>query len=123
MANVPTSEAETVMAEPVSTNAIRDALLKVIPSDDDIVRDVRIHDGIADIMIRWRTLRWATNMAYQDLTPKEIAEKVDADFRKWLRNIVSNMNETPKYSRVIQEMRGWLRSNPDKAIWLNQDAA
>ena len=123
MANVPTSEAETVMAEPVSTNAIRDALLKVIPSDDDIVRDVRIHDGIADIMIRWRTLRWATNMAYQNLTPKEIAEKVDADFRKWLRNIVSNMNETPKYSRVIQEMRGWLRSNPDKATWLNQDAA
>ena len=122
MANVPTDEKEAVRVE-VSPNAIREALLKVIPDDHDIVRDIRLHDGIADIMIRWRTLRWATNMAYQSLTPDQIAEIVDRDFRKWLRNIVTNMNETPKFSRVINEMRKWLRENPDKAEWFKREAA
>lgn len=122
MANVPTDEPETVYVE-ISPNAIRDALLAVIPDDHDIVRDIRLHDGIADIMIRWRTLRWSTNMAYQNLSPKEIALIVDRDFRKWLLNIVNNMNKTPKFSRVINEMRAWLRTNPDKAAWLNQEPA
>lgn len=122
MANVPTDEPETQYVE-VSPNAIREALLKVIPDDHDIVRDIRLHDGIADIMIRWRTLRWSTNMAYQSLTPDEIAAKVDSDFRVWLRGIVTNMNDTPKFSRVIQEMRNWLKTNPDKAAWLNKQAA
>lgn len=123
MANVPTNEAEIVRSEPVSTTAIRAALLAVIPDDNDIVRDIRLHDGIADIMIRWRTLRWSTNMAYQNMTPDEIAAIVDRDFRAWLHKTCANMNETPKFSRVLQEMRKWLRENPDKAAWLNKDAA
>lgn len=122
MANVPTDERETEYVE-VSPNAIREALLAVIPDDHDIVRDIKLHDGIADIMIRWRTLRWSTNLAYQSLTPAQIASIVDRDFRKWLLGIVKNMNETPKFSRVINEMRMWLRTNPDKAAWLNQEAA
>lgn len=123
MANVPIDEAETERSEPVSSVNIREALLKVIPDDHDIVRDIKLHDGIADIMIRWRTLRWSTCMAYQSMTPDEIATKVDADFRKWLLGIVHSMKETPKFSRVINEMRQWLRSNPDKAAWLNKVAA
>lgn len=122
MANVPTDELEAVKVE-VSPNAIREALLAVIPDDHDIVRDIKLHDGIADIMIRWRTLRWSTCMAYQSLSPDEIAEKVDEAFRAWLHNIVSNMNQMPKFSRVINEMRNWLRENPDKAAWFNKEAA
>lgn len=122
MSNVPTSETEIVRPE-ISTNAIREALLEVIPADNDIVRDIKLHDGIADIMIRWRTLRWSTNMAIQNLTPAQIAVIVDRDFRKWLRGIARNMNETPRFSRVINEMRIWLRNNPEKAAWLHKDAA
>lgn len=122
MANVPTDEREIEHVE-MSPNAIREALLDVIPDDHDIVRDIKLHDGIADIMIRWRTLRWSTNLAYQSLSPAEIAKIVDRDFRVWLRGIVNNMNDTPKFSRVINEMRMWLRANPDKAAWFNQEAA
>lgn len=123
MANVPTNEAEAEYSEPVNSTSIKEALLRVIPDENDIVRDIRMHDGIADIMIRWRTLRWSTNMAYQTMTPDEIAIVVDAEFRKWLINIIDNMSETPKFSRVVNEMRVWIRENPDRATWLNREAA
>lgn len=118
MANVPTDERETVHSEPVTSVTIRDAILKLIPDDPNITRDIRIHDGIADIHIKWRSLRWSTCMAYQTMTPDQIADKVSDEFRLWLASCLKNMNGAPRHSRVLTEIAVWLRANPDRADWL-----
>lgn len=118
MANVATHETETQHIEPVSVTAIRDAIVELIPKDDNIVSDVKIHDNLADILIRWRSLRWATCMAIQDQTPEQIAQKVDEGFRAWLKDTIRNMNQVPRHARVLGEMVQWLKTNPDKHEWL-----
>lgn len=120
MANVPTDEMEAQHVEPVSVTAIRDAILDLIPRDENIVSDVKIHDGLADILIRWRSLRWATCMAIQSQSPKQIAAKADGDFREWLLKTIKNMNDIPRHARVLNEMKAWLRENHDKREWLYQ---
>ena len=112
MANVPTDEAESVHEEPVSVGTIRDAILSRIPDRPELTRDVRIHDGIADISLRWRTLRFSTSMAYSTLTPEEIAAKVEEDFKAWLASTIKNMNDTHRHSMAISEMAQWLADNP-----------
>lgn len=120
MSNVPTHELEAETAEPISVTAIRDAIVQLIPKDENIVSDVKIHDGLADVLIRWRGLRWATLMAIQSQSPEVIAEKVDEDFREWLKKTIINMNEIPRHARVLNEMKVWLNANPDKKAWLYQ---
>lgn len=112
MANVPTDEPEAEYIEPVTTTAIRDAILARIPEEDHIIRDVRIHDGIADISLRWRTLRFSTSMAFQQMTPADIADKVEGDFKAWVGSTVKTMNDTHRHALSIQEMAHWLRDNP-----------
>lgn len=104
--------------EPVRVTAIRDAIAAILPEDENIVSDVKIHDGLADISIRWRSLRWTTCLAIQDADADDIALRADDDFKAWLRNTVKNMQTVPKHSRVISEMKRWLAQNPDKQAWL-----
>ena len=112
MANVPTSEAETANDEPVSVGTIRDAILARIPDRPELTRDVRIHDGIADISLRWRTLRFAISMGFQQMTPEEVATSIEASFKAWVANTIKNMNETHRHSLAISEMSQWLADNP-----------
>ena len=120
MSNVPTSEEEADRTPPPSVTAIRDAIVKLIPKDDNIVSDVKIHDGLADILIRWRSLRWAACLSIAYSTPEETARQVDEDFRTWLKNTIKNMNQIPRHARVLSEMVLWLKENPDKSAWLYQ---
>lgn len=112
MANVPTSEIERAETEALSTGAIRNAILARIPDEPHITRDVRIHDGIADISLRWRTLRFSISMGFQQMTAEEIATKIEAEFKAWVGNTVRNMNETSRHSSSISEMAQWLVENP-----------
>lgn len=112
MANVLTDEPEAEYAEEVSITSIRDAILSRIPEENNIIRDVRIHDGIADISLRWRTLRFSTSMAFQQMTPDAIADRVEGDFKAWVGSTVKTMNDTHRHALSIQEMAQWLRDNP-----------
>lgn len=114
-------ESPQPMALPVT--AIRDAIAAIIPQDENIVSDVKIHDGLAEVLIRWRSLRWNTCMAMHNRSADQIAEKIDDEFRGWLRNTIKNMNEIPRHARVLNEMKLWLAKNPDKREWLYGDAA
>lgn len=116
MANVPTDEAETVYVEPVTTTSIRDAILDRIPENEGMTRDVRIHDGIADISLRWRTIRFSVAMAIQAMTPDEIAAKVESDFKVWIARTIKTMNDTHRHTKAIQEMGSWLAKNPIEQI-------
>lgn len=109
MANVPTDEPEVVPAEEVTTGTIRNAILERIPDEPHITRDVRIHDGIADISLRWRTLRFSTSMAVQGQSPAEIADKIECDFKEWAERTVKNMNDTGRHAMPVAEMAQWLR--------------
>lgn len=109
MANVLTDEREAALPEEVTTGAIRLAILDRIPDEPYITRDVRIHDGIADISLRWRTLRFSTSMAYSTLTPAEIADKVECDFKEWAERTIKNMNDTNRHAMPVAEMAQWLR--------------
>ena len=112
MANVPTDEREAVVSEEVTSGAIRAAILERIPNEPHITRDVRIHDGIADISLRWRTLRFAISMGFQQMTPEEVATSIEASFKAWVANTIKNMNETHRHSLAISEMSQWLADNP-----------
>ncbi len=112
MANVPTSEVERAETEAVTTGTIREAILSRIPDEPQITRDVRIHDGIADISLRWRTLRFSISLGFQQMTPEQIAAKIEGDFKAWIATTVRNMNETHRHSTAIGEMRAWLAANP-----------
>ncbi len=103
--------------------AIRDAIAKIIPQDENIVSDVKIHDGLAEVLIRWRSLRWNTLLALHNRSAQVIAEVIDEQFRTWLRATIKNMNEIPRHARVLNEMKLWLARNPDKHEWLYGDAA
>lgn len=109
MANVPHSEAET--DEPITTGTIREAILARIPDRQEITRDVRIHDKIADISLRWRTLRFSISLAYQQMTPDEVAGSIEKSFRTWVATTIKNMNETYRHSQAIGEMSQWLADN------------
>lgn len=104
--------------EPVSVTAIRDAISALIPKDDNIVSNVSLHDGLADISIRWRSLRFATTEAIAGRDGDDIALAMDERFRVWLRHTIKNMKNVPKHSRVAADMARWLRENPDKQAWL-----
>lgn len=118
MANEPTQETETIETPPISVTAVRDALLAILPKDSNIVSDVKIHDGLADVLIRWRSLKWANICAMQDASPEQIAETIDSGFREWLRNTLKNMADIPKHARILAEMKDWLRKSPDAREWL-----
>lgn len=104
--------------QPVNVTAIRDAIAALIPKDDNIVSNVHLHDGLADISIRWRTLRFSTTEAIAGRDGDEIALAIDERFRMWLRNTIKNMQSIPKHSRVAADMARWLKQNPDKRAWL-----
>jgi hypothetical protein len=104
--------------EPPRVTAIRDALLALIPTDPNIVTNVHLHDGLADISVRWRSLRFASCEAIGKRDPDEIALVIDERFRAWLKNTIANMREVPKHSRVAADMARWLKANPDKREWL-----
>lgn len=116
MANVPTNEVEHEYSEPVSMANIREAILAVMPEDENIQRDVRLHDGIADIGLKWRTLRWNTCMAYQTMTPDMIAAKVGDEFRDWIVKSLNNGND--RHGRVLADIARWLRGNKN-GIWVD----
>jgi hypothetical protein len=122
MANVLVDEVEQRPIE-LPVTAIRDAIADIIPKDDNIVSDVKIHDGLVEVLIRWRSLRWNTSLAIHQRTPDQLAEKIDDDFRTWLRATIKNMNAVPRHARVLGEMVKWLRENQDKKDWLYGDAA
>lgn len=115
MANVPTSEIERAETEALSTGAIRNAILARIPDEPHITRDVRIHDGIADISLRWRTLRFSISMGFQQMTADEIAAKIETEFKAWVGTTVHNMTATHRHSSSISEMAQWLAENPPEA--------
>jgi hypothetical protein len=104
--------------EPMRVTAIRDAIAAVLPEDENIVSDVKIHDGLADISIRWRSLRFSTCLAIQAASADDLALRAEEDFKNWLRNTIKNMQSVPKHGRVIMEMKRWLGENPDKQAWL-----
>lgn len=104
--------------EPVSVTAIRDAISALIPKDDNIVSNVSLHDGLADISIRWRSLRFSTTEAIAGRDGDEIALVIDDRFKSWLRHTIKNMKDVPKHSRVAADMARWLKENPDKRAWL-----
>lgn len=116
MANVLTDEKPAENIEPVNAPSIREAILDRIPDDPNIVRDVRLHDGIADISLRWRTLRWATNMSTNYQTPDEIGEAAAKAFRSWLVGTLNNTNDTPRHARVLQDMEHWM-AGQHEGIW------
>lgn len=116
MANVQTDEVEAEYVEPVNLTTIRDAILELIPDDPNIARDVRMHDGLADIAIRWRTLRWSTCMAVQTMTPDDIAVLVAGMFLKWVVSTLNNTNDTPRHAHILREMNDWLVNNRE-GIW------
>lgn len=104
--------------EPASVTSIRDAIGVLIPKDDNIVSNVSLHDGLADISIRWRSLRFSTTEAIAGRDGDEIALTIDERFRLWLQNTIKNMKDVPKHSRVAADMARWLKDNPDKKAWL-----
>lgn len=118
MANVVTDEPEAEPVEMLTGPAIREAILALIPDDQNIQRDIRIHDGLADIAIKWRTLRWSTSMALHNQAPGEIAQQVVAQFGEWVRTSIRNRGNSPRYEQVVHEMQMWANQNPEKAQWL-----
>lgn len=119
MANVLTDEKPSEPVEPLTAPAIRDAILALVPDDPNIQRDIKIHDGIADIAIKWRTLRWSTCMALHDQTPDQIADQVVTSFAAWVRECIKNRGNSPRYERVVEEMQVWARQNPSQASWVH----
>ena len=109
---------EVKKPEPASVTAIRDAIQALLPIDPNIVSNVSLHDGIADISVRWRSLRWNVIEAIAQRDADTIALNIDERFRLWLRNTIANMKNVPKHSRVVADMVRWLRENPDKKAWL-----
>lgn len=105
-------------SEPANVTAIRDAIAELIPKDENIVSNVNLHDGLADISIRWRSLRFSTTESIAGRGGDEIALTIDDRFRAWLRGTISNMKDVPKHSRVAADMARWLRENPEKRAWL-----
>ena len=103
---------------PPAVTAIRDAIAALIPNDPNIVSNVSLHDGVADISVRWRTLRFNVITSIAGRDADEMALDIDEKFRAWLRGTVKNMKDIPKHSRVAADMARWLRENPDKKVWL-----
>jgi hypothetical protein len=123
MSNVPTYEPEITPVEKGNPTAIRDAIAAIIPKDDNIVSDIKVHDGIADISIRWRSLRWSVGYSISGSKPDVIAQNVSDMFRKWLVKTVDNMYDSdgkavPRHARAAADMKGWLKANPDKRKWM-----
>jgi hypothetical protein len=109
---------EVVRKEPTHVTAIRDAVQALLPDDPNIVSNVSLHDGLVDISLRWRSLRFNMIEAIAGRDADTIALYVDERFRIWLRGTIQNMRSIPKHSRVAAEMARWLRENPDKREWL-----
>lgn len=116
MANVVTDEKEAPYQEPVNAPSIRAAILAYIPDDPNIQRDIRIHDGIADISIKWRTLRWQICTAIGDRNPDQIGRAAAEDFRGWIVSTLNNVNNTPRHARVLREIMEWLLGQ-HKGVW------
>jgi len=116
MANVLTNEKPADYSEPPTAPNIRLAILSHIPDDPNIHRDIRIHDGIADISIKWRTLRWSICMGMGDMSPDLIGLKASEAFRAWIVSTINNVNETPRHARVLHEMEQWLMEQTE-GIW------
>ena len=104
--------------EPPHVTAIRDAIKSLLPEDENIVSDTKIHDGVVDVSIRWKSLRWSVSESIAGREADDIALKLDGDFRAWLRNVIKNMANVPKHSRVAADMKRWLKENPDRQEWL-----
>lgn len=116
MANVVTDEKPAETVEAPNAPNIREAILQHIPDDPNIQRDIRIHDGIADISIKWRTLRWSIGMGMGDMTPAQIGQLAAEGFRGWLLSTLNNINQTPRHARVLDEMGHWLNGQKD-GVW------
>jgi hypothetical protein len=116
MANVLTNEKPIENVEPPTAPAIRAAILAHIPEDENIQRDIRIHDGIVDLSIKWRTIRWSECMSMADMSPDMIGLKAAESFRKWLVSTLNNVNDTPRHQRVLHDMETWLLGQ-NEGIW------
>lgn len=102
----------------INPTAIRDAIVAKLPKDPNIITDTKVHDGLADITVCWRALRWNRAEAIAGRSPEELADYVDENFREWLRARIKGMKDVPKYRRLVAEMMRWLQANPDKKSWL-----
>lgn len=116
MANVVTDEKPAPDLEPPNAPNIRAAILAYIPEDANIQRDIRIHDGIADVSIKWRTLRWQICLAVGDQTPDQIGKSAAESFRAWVVSTLNNINNTPRHARVLREIELWLLDQND-GVW------
>ena len=111
--NVPVDTAPTPQV-----TAIRDAIMALIPKDPNIVTNVSLHDGLIDISVRWRSLRFNATETIAGRDADTIGLQIDQKFRDWLRGTVKNMKTVPKHGRVVADMTRWLKDNPDKKTWL-----
>jgi hypothetical protein len=109
---------ETKPKVPPAITAIRDAIESLLPKDPNIVTNVNLHDGLADISVRWRSLRFNVIEAIAGRDADTIALNIDERFRTWLRGTISNMKSVPKHSRVAAEMARWLKETPERKAWL-----
>jgi hypothetical protein len=98
---------------PADGEAIREAILARMPEDDNVTRDIKMYDGLVDIAIRWRTLRFSTTISAQNLSADDIAEIVAREFKTWLLKILyvdpdpDRQKVNPKAATVIEAMRVW----------------
>ena len=107
---------ENTPIETANPEDIREAILARVQNDQNITRDLKFHDGLTDIAIRWRTLRFSMTLASHGLSPDDIANKVEAEFSKWLLKIIyvdpdpDRQKVNPKAETVINDMRKWAKT-------------
>ena len=97
-------------ANPVS---IREAILERVPEYPNFTRDIKIANGMADIALRWKTMRFSQTLAIQNLSADEVAAIVENGFAEWLLKIITINPDpelqkvNPKAETVIRDMRRW----------------
>ena len=99
-----------------SAVAIRDAILKHIPQDDNIQRDIKVHDGMVDIYIKWRTMRWSASLGISSMSPDQLGRFVASTFRDWMLSILNSPNTSPRHAAVLREMEQWLLGQRE-GVW------
>ncbi len=115
MSQITTSDGTIPNKPPVHADPeeIREAILARVPEDPNFTRDIKIDTGMADIALRWRTLRFSTMISIQSLTPDQIADIVEKEFMAWLLRIITIhpnpefQKVNPKAATVVNDMREW----------------
>ena len=115
-----------VVTNTIAPQTIREAVEAIIPRDPNIVSDIKVRNNLADVHIRWRTLRWSTSQAIAGRTPEQMAKHIDTMFREWLRDRVKNLYDANgqvlvKHQRTAADMEKWLKTSPGTRAWLYGD--